>query len=204
MNLNIHLNNAGIYLRGMEIRKRSILMITAPAFAAFLVGALLLGGSLPNTADKFGETMKPTGYVTLSVVRDGNEIYHYEDHNLITDAGKDFISTELGGTGTTASAQYIALSSDATAPAATDTTLAGEIGASGLQRAIGAYSHTVGTDNWTISKTFTATGSLTAVQKAGLFTASSAGTMMAENTFASVNLANGDQLTITWTIDLGL
>ncbi|HEV8404791.1 MAG TPA: hypothetical protein VGQ13_02680, partial [Nitrososphaera sp.] len=79
-----------------------------------------------------------------------------------------------------------------------------EITTFGLQRALGAYSHTVGTDNWTISKTFTATGSLTAVQKAGLFTANSGPIMMAENTFASVNLANGDQLTITWTIDLGL
>ena len=206
MNLNIHLNNAGIYLRGMEIRKRSILMITAPAFAAFLVGALLLGSSLPNTVDKFGETMKPTGYVTLSVVRDGNEIYHYEDHNLITDAGKDFIALQLGQTAGLGinGANYIALSSDNGAPNAADTTLTGEIITNGLTRAQGAYAHTAGTDNWTISKTFTATGSLTAVQKAGLFTLPALGTMMAENTFASVNLANGDQLTITWTIDLGL
>jgi hypothetical protein len=82
--------------------------------------------------------------------------------------------------------------------------LTSEIATYGLTRAQGTYAHTAGTDNWTISKTFTATGSFTAVQKAGLFSASSAGTMMAENTFASVNLANGDQLTITWTIDLGL
>ncbi len=190
----------------MEIRKRSVLMLTTPAFAALLFGALLLGGTLPNATDKFSETMKPTGYVTVSVVRDGNEIYHNEEHNLITNAGMDFIAVQLGetsGLGTNG-ANYIALSTDATAPAATDTTLTGEASTNGLARAQGAYAHTAGTDNWTISKTFTATGSFTAVQKAGLFTANSGGTMMAENTFASVNLANGDQLTITWTIDLGL
>ena len=190
----------------MEIRNRSVLAMTAPAFAAILVGSLLLGGTFPNTTDKFGETMKPTGYVTVSVVRDGSEIYHNEQHNLITSAGMDFIAVQLGqtsGLGTNG-ANYIALSSDGTAPSAADTTLAGEIATNGLTRAQGAYAHTAGTDNWTISKTFTATGSFTSVQKAGLFTASSSGTMMAENTFASVNLANGDQLTITWTIDLGL
>jgi hypothetical protein len=194
------------YHIAMEIRKRSVLMMTAPAFTAFLVGALLLGGTLPNTTDQFGETMKPTGYVTLSVVRDGNEIYHFEDHNLITNAGKDFIAVQLGqtsGLGTNG-ANYIALSDDIAAPNAADTTLTGEISTNGLTRAQGLYAHTAGTDNWTISKTFTATGTVNNVQKAGLFTLGAVGTMMAENTFASVNLANGDQLTITWTIDLGL
>lgn len=189
----------------MEIRTHSgVLMVTASAVAVILMGALLLGGTIPSTTDKFSEGLNPTGYVTVSVVRDGVEIYHYEDHNLITNAGKDFIATELGGTGTTASAQYIALSSNSTAPAAGDTTLTGEISSGGLARAQGTYSHTPGTDNWTISNTFTATASHTAVQKAGLFTASSGGTMMAENTFSSVNLASGDTLNITWTIDLGL
>ncbi|TLY07104.1 MAG: hypothetical protein E6K88_07255 [Thaumarchaeota archaeon] len=190
----------------METRKSSVLMMTAPAVGALLVGALLLGGMLPNTTDKFSEAMKPTGYVTVSVVRDGNEIYHSEQHNLITTAGMDFIAKQLGdtlGLGING-ANYIALTTDSTAPAATDTTLTSEITTNGLTRTQGTYAHTAGTDNWTVSKTFTATGSFTGVQKAGLFTLAAVGTMMAENTFASVNLANGDQLTITWTIDLGL
>jgi hypothetical protein len=190
----------------MEIHKRSVLMLAGPAVAAFLLGALLTSGPLLNTTNQFSEALQPTGYVTISVVRDGNEIYHYEDHNLITNAGRDFIATELGatsGTGTLA-ANYIALTNNTAAPAVGDTTLAGEITTGGLNRQQGTYSHTLGTDNWSVSKQFTATASNSGVVKAGLFTDSSGGTMMAENTFSSVNLAPNDQLTITWTIDLGL
>ncbi|MEW6605217.1 MAG: hypothetical protein AB1351_11105 [Thermoproteota archaeon] len=190
----------------MELRRNSVLIMSAPAVAAVLIGALLVSGPLQNTTDKFSEGLGATGYVVISVVRDGNEIYHYEDHNLITNAGRNFIAAELGDndTASTSVAEFIALSTDNTAPAASDTTLAGEITTNGLQRAQGTYAHTVDADSWTISNTFQATGNHTGVQKAGLFTASSSGTMMAENTFSSVNLASGDQLTITWTIDLGL
>jgi len=79
--------------------------------------------------------------------------------------------------------------------------LASEIAASGLSRAQGAYAHTVGQNTFTITKQFTATGAVSA-QKAGLFTAAAAGTMLAETTFTSVSLQNGDTLTITWTITL--
>ena len=144
------------------------------------------------------------GYVIVSVVRDSKEIYHYEDHNLITDAGKDFISAQIGSASASANgANYIALSSDSTAPAATDTVLAGEISGNGLDRSQGSYSHTLGTNTVTVTEVFSATGAANNIQKAGLFTAASGGTMLAENTFSSVNLISGDQLTITWTITIG-
>jgi hypothetical protein len=197
-------------------------MLAGPAVAAFLLGALLTSGPLLNTTNQFSEALQPTGYVTISVVRDGNEIYHYEDHNLITNAGRNFIAAELGGTGTTNEATFIGLSTNSKATALTDTcisttdggTTSAEITSGGLARAAGAYAHTTDTDNWTISNTFVASASHTAVQRAGLFTAAVGGadtcaggddgTMVAGNSFSSVNLANGDQLTITWTIDLGL
>jgi len=201
---------------------RSILIV-APAVAAVLMGALLLGGTIPNTTNKFSEGLSPTGYVTVSVVRDGNEIYRYEDHNLITNAGRNFIAQELGDntTSSTSVGRYIGLSTDTKATALTDTcisttdggTTSAEITTNGLVRQSGNYAHTANTDNWTISKTFTATGSFTGVTRAGLFTAAANGdtcaggndgTMIAGNSFSSVNLASGDQLTITWTIDLGL
>lgn len=193
----------------MELRKSSILMISAPAIAAFLVGAIV-AGPLLNTTNKFGEALKPTGYVTISVVRDGNEIYHYEDHNLITEDGVEFLfdqvfQTPASGTNAT----WIALTTNATAPDDDDSTLPSEITTGGLERALGTVSGVPtgfnhNDDNIVISKTFTASQSHTGVQRAGLFTASSGGTMFATNTFSSVNLASGDQLTITWTIDLGL
>jgi hypothetical protein len=141
---------------------------------------------------------------------------------MITNAGRNFIAEELGGTATTNKATFIGLSSNSKATAQTDTcisttdggTTSAEITSGGLARTSGSYSHTANTDNWTISNTFTASASHTGVQRAGLFTAAVGGadtcagdddgTMVAGNSFSSVNLANGDQLTITWTIDLGL
>jgi hypothetical protein len=197
----------------MELGKRGILMAAGPAVAALLLGALMTSGPLLNTTSKFSETFKPTGYVTVSLVRDGNEIYHYEDHNEITEAGVDFIVDQISDSASaTASAKFIALSTTSTGTVAIDddnTSLDSEITTNGLGRATGTfggytYASADNDDNYIISATFTSTGTHTGVQRAGLFTASSAGTMMAENSFASVNLASGDQLTITWTIDLGL
>ena len=198
----------------MEIRKRSVLMMAGPAIAAFLLGALVTSGPLLNSTNQFSEALKTTGYVTISVARDGQEIYHYEDHNEITEGGVDFIVDQISDSpSATAIAKYIALSTTASSGGNLvdddNTSLVGEITTGGLQRALGTFGgYTYGVDdnddNYTISATFTASGTHTGVQRAGLFTASSAGTMVAENTFSSVNLASGDQLTITWTIDLGL
>lgn len=181
--------------------------VAIPAITlAVLLGAFLPGGLFnsvsASTTAATTDIIGPHGYVVVSVVRNGLEVYHHEDHNLITNAGKDFIAAQIGSTSPGANgANYIALTNTAITPAAGDTTLSGEITLNGLARAQGAYSHTGGTNTYTESKTFTATASQSA-QAAGLFTASSAGTMMAENTFTSVSLANGDQLTITWTITL--
>jgi hypothetical protein len=154
--------------------------------------------------DSTRDSLTMKGYVMVSVVRDSKEIYHYEDHNLITDAGKDFISAQIGSASASANgANYVALSSDSTAPAATDTSLAGEISGNGLDRSQGTYSHTLGTNTFTVTEVFSATGAANNIQKSGLFTAASSGTMLAENTFSSVNLISGDQLTITWTITIG-
>lgn len=195
----------------MELRKRSVLMLAGPTVAAFLLGALMTSGPLLNTTNQFSEAMKPTGYVTISVVRDGSEIYHYEDHNAITETGVDFIVDQLSDSPGTAPAQFIGLTTTDITPDDDNTSLTGEITTGGLERAAGTfggytYAATDNDDSYTISNTFTASATHTAVQGAGLFTDVTVGsdTMVAINEFSSVNLASGDQLTITWTIDLGL
>ncbi|MEO9362479.1 MAG: hypothetical protein ABI348_01140 [Nitrososphaera sp.] len=173
--------------------------IALAALMVFVIPSSALVGAQNVTTDG----LTPHGYVTVTVTRDGQEIYHNEQHNLITNAGKDFISQQIGSNGTAAAngANYIALTNTAITPAVGDTTLSGEITNNGLSRAQGTYAHTNGQSTFTVSKTFTATGA-TAAQAAGLFTAPSGGTMMAENIFTPVSLASGDQLTITWTITL--
>jgi len=128
---------------------------------------------------------------------------------MLTNAGKDFVAAQVGGAGGTATAQYIALTANSTAPAAGNTTLSGEIvtAGGGLLRAIGAYAHTGGTSTYTISKTFTTNGSdalPVTVAKIGVFNASSSGTMVFETLLSSTATlsASGDTLTVTQTVTL--
>lgn len=140
---------------------------------------------------------------------DGTIFYDNEIHNLRTTGGADWQASAMGNTSTPpATVNYIALTNDSTAPSASDCaagsstcTLPSEITTNGCARAQGTYSHTNGTSTWSIAHTWTATASQS-VQKAGMFNASSSGTMVFEAQFTQVNLSNTDTLTITWTISI--
>jgi hypothetical protein len=129
-----------------------------------------------------------------------------------TSAGADFealvLSGASNGTGTSAPANYIALSTNTTVPAATDTTLAGELNnaGGGLNRAQATYAHTAGTSSYTLTKTFTANssdGASNTIEKIGVFNAASSGTMFLETAVPSPpTLVAGDQLTITENVSI--
>lgn len=121
--------------------------------------------------------------------------------SLITGAAQNSISSPLPP-------KYIALSTSTLTPAKTDTTLTGETAVSGLTRGTGTQgsytgpSSLDGAASYTVSNTFTAGGSATIVS-AALFDAASTGNLFVEgNLAASAVLASGDQLSITWTVNL--
>lgn len=123
--------------------------------------------------------------------------------NLRTTVGGDWQADVMGNSTQPVSARWIALTADTGAAAAGDTTLTAEITTNGGARAVGTYAHTGGTASYTITKTFTASGALTAIHKAGLFTAISTGTMAFETVLSSdATLATNDTLTITWTVNI--
>lgn len=94
---------------------------------------------------------------------------------------------------------YLALTTDAGAPAVGDTTLASELAAGGMSRIAGTYAHTLGTANYTLSNTFTATATNT-INKEATFNAPSAGTMGFESAEPSPpTLVSGDTLAQTVT-----
>lgn len=126
---------------------------------------------------------------------------------LRTNAGADFQAAQMSGT-PGAAANYMALSTNATAPVATDTVLTGELNTAGggLIRALATYAHTAGTTTYTLSRTFTANatdGASNTVQKAGIFTAAAGGTMVFETAVPSPPvMVAGDQLTVTLTVNM--
>jgi len=125
-------------------------------------------------------------------------------YNVITNAGRDYLHLQGYGTSGlgTNGLNFIGLSNDALTETNASTTLSNEITTLGLTRAAGTYAHTNGTNTTTISRVFTASGTVSA-QKAALFTAVSAGTMNHALAFTPRSLANGDTLTVTFTITLG-
>lgn len=133
------------------------------------------------------------------------EIICKDKSNLLTNAGRDWFKDQ-GYTNTSAGtrgAGYIALSENATAPADGDTSVTGEISTNGLSRAdAGTKTNNAGAATALIEHTFTASGSFSAVQKAGLLTASSGGTLVHENTFTSTALSSSDQIKVTWNLTL--
>lgn len=130
-----------------------------------------------------------------------------EAWNLITNTGRVQLHTQVYGTTglLTNGFNYIALTNDAAAPAATDTVLASELTngtAPGLGRVQGNVTLPTGSGTQTtIANTFTYTGGTSqAVQKTALFTASSVGVMNHEIAFTQRTLFTGDTLTLTFTI----
>lgn len=141
------------------------------------------------------DSIKVTGAPHI-VLRDslGNIKTDFTVPNLVVSSGKTFLAARAVGTPTVMS--HMSIGTGNTAPAGSQTTLTTEIARVAL---------TSGTSSGnviTYVASFPAgvgTGSIT---EAGIFNASSAGTMLARTTFGSVNKDVGDSLTISWSITI--
>jgi hypothetical protein len=99
-------------------------------------------------------------------------------------------------------ARFIAVTTDSGA-AGDVTTLPTENNANGVTRALATFAHTGAATTYTLVKQWTATGTITAIHKAGNFTSgtlASVGIIVANTVLnADATLANQDTLQITWT-----
>ena len=151
------------------------------------------------------------GFLSAKVIRkDGTEKQlACMKHNLLTNNGRDVMHSNCYTNTTTGTRgfNYIAVTESTITPAASDTTLAGEVTTNGLGRATAspAASHTTGTNSSTVEVTMTASGSFTDVKASATFNASSGATMGHEANYAtgSGTLISGDTLKTTWTLNLG-
>lgn len=102
-------------------------------------------------------------------------------------------------------ASWLAVTSDAGAAAASDTTLASEATTNGFARAVGTYAHTAAATTYTLTKLFTASGSLTVNKEAvfGACNTTGGGVMPFESAEPTPPaLLSGDTLTQTVTITI--
>lgn len=144
------------------------------------------------------EELKLVGSMTLRLQRENGDVEVVHRDNIIVNNGFDLIVDSLGkATGRPNAISHVAVGTGTTGEAPTQTTLVTEIA-----RVSGTYAHTAGTKVFTFTADFpagTATGALT---EAGVFNASSAGTMLDRVVFPVVNKGSLDTLQAVFTFTL--
>ena len=146
------------------------------------------------------ETLKITGELQITVfdqdtgeVKDSRKV-----ENLVVTTGKTFIAAAILKTTTNSPAamSHMELGTGTTAAAAGDTALQTAI--SGSRTALSSATSAANVTTYVAS--FGAGVGTGAVTEAGIFNASSAGTMLCRTVFSVVNKGANDAMTITWAI----
>jgi hypothetical protein len=128
--------------------------------------------------------------------KDGNVKDSREINNLVVSAGLEFICSRMAGT-SAGVMSHMALGSGTTAAAAGQTDLVSILGSREALDSTSASSNTI-----TYVSSFEAGEGTGAVTEAGIFNASSSGTMLCRTVFAVVNKQADDTMSVTWTITL--
>ncbi len=135
------------------------------------------------------------------VESDGSWSIYWSRHaGVVTTIGLNWIEDQMGDSPSTDAAEWISLSTSASAPSAAWTQIPSEIASNGLERAASSYAST-GNGQWTQSHQFTASGTHTSVQLTGLQYANTGdNNLLCSDTFTPVTLSSGDKITVTWTV----
>jgi len=140
------------------------------------------------------DNLEITGALQISL---NNEIVHQCD-NLVVTAGKNWVAGRFKDGSIPDEMSHMALGSGSTAAAVANTALGTELASSRI---------VLTTDGGTVSNatvqydaTWSSSHGAYAIQEAGIFNASSGGTMLARTVFAVINKGTDDTVTISWTI----
>jgi len=133
--------------------------------------------------------LKLKGKLTIAL----NDEVVQEVPNLVVTTGKDYVASRMKDATATAMS-HMAIGTGSTAAGASDTAL-------GSQSARTTLTSTTVTDNDVVYvDTFPAGTGTGAITEAGIFNASSGGTMLCRTVFSVVNKGASDAMTITWTV----
>ncbi len=141
------------------------------------------------------DSIKLTGEMKLTLTNgEGNVTQEVIVPNTVVTAGKGFIASRMNTTTTTMS--HVELGTGTTGANVANTTLETVISSS--RTALTSTTVTANAVAYVV--TFPAGTGTGAVTEAGIFNASSSGTMLCRTTFSVINKAAADTLGITWTI----
>lgn len=120
--------------------------------------------------------------------------------NVVVENGKEFLASFLNSAATAASTflmRYIAIGTDSTAEAVSNTALGTEV-----SRHTGTVTYTSGA-LYEVVATFAAGSGTGAIVEYGLFSANTGGTMFSRDTESVINKGASDTLTVTTKITVG-
>ena len=144
----------------------------------------------------FNDAIKMTGNLKLVLTDEhGNVKQEEEVKNLVVTVGKGFIASRMKDATATAMT-HMEVGTGTTAAAVGDTTLQTAVASSRVT----LTSTTVTTNNVAYVATFPAGTGTGALTEAGIFNASSSGTMLCRTVFSVINKGAADTLGITWTV----
>lgn len=146
------------------------------------------------------ESFNLKGSVNVQLIGpDGKVKQEHTNHNLIVTVGKTYLAAWIAAASQAgAFMAYMGLGTGSTSPVAGDTTLQTELSGGGYSRQTGTV--TSSSNVWQNVVSFAPGNGTGAITEAGLFSASTVGTMFARQVFSTYNKAAGDTLTITWTV----
>lgn len=144
------------------------------------------------------DNVSAKGYVSFDLYDEHNNLKETNSFNLVVNTGLAFITERMVGN-TPAVMSHMALGTNSAVAAAANTALGTEVGRIALSSAT-CVTTTATNDSVQFAASFgpgTATGAIT---EAGVFNASSGGTMIARTVFPVINKGALDTLAITWKI----
>jgi len=144
------------------------------------------------------EKIIATGELKITVTApDGTVKHEQEVKNLVVTAGLGFIASRMAGTSANVMS-HMAIGTNNTAAAAGNTAL----GAESARVALTSTTPTGAAVAYVASFPAGTPASLTAITEAGIFNASSSGTMLCRTVFQPVNKDVNDTMSITWTVTM--
>ena len=139
------------------------------------------------------DTIKVTGELKITVTKPDGNVHETVVPNIVVTDGKEYIASRMKDTSATAMS-HMAIGTGSTAAAAGDAALGNEAGRVALT------STTVTSNAVAYVATFAAGTGTGAITEAGIFNASSSGTLLCRTVFSVINKGAADTLGITWTV----
>lgn len=176
---------------GVSALALSLLCVSLLAVGLYVNQGQLYERYLSEHSGLDSEVKTVSGHLTVLVLREGETDWQlaWSEHNVITNAGKNQIRDQIGGTAG-AAFDYIAIGTGS-GGGVSSTALVTE-----FTRQQGTYAEPVDY-NWTITYTFGAgTFSGTTITEAGCLNAAASGTLLNYQDFTGITLQSGDSLQV--------